>query len=172
MTEAGRKVLERSERTLSRRLQYFSERSEACASLQYLQRSAGEASTKLPYPCVSLAAKKPLQRAALFSRRDFKTLFTSRSAQPLIQRHERLIVRLFFAPDEGGGELQGIRGSEGMAGEQACRAAADVVGRRDRVGVLDERAEAISHLAQLRRGERRVAVAAVERRLTLERPTT
>src|SRR5687768_16102894 len=80
-----------------------------------------------------------------FSGRHLEAFFPSRGAQSFVERNEGLIVGLFFAPDEGGGELQGVGGAHRVAGEQPSGAPADVVGRRDRVGVLDERPQTIGH---------------------------
>lgn len=69
---------------------------------------------------------------------DDKALGGSGFGEAYVERHEPLTMRLLLAPDQRRRELQRIGCPKWMHGEQAAGAAPQIVGGRNRVGVLNE----------------------------------
>ena len=64
----------------------------------------------------------------LFDREAFEV---GRVAEALVGGEEREVLGLLAAEDEGGGELEGVGGTERMDAEETDGAGADFVGRGD-----------------------------------------
>ena len=75
---------------------------------------------------------------------DVKAFALRGVAQARIEADKGFAVRLFLAPDERRGQLQGIGRSQGMHRHQPCGTPAHLIGRRHRIGVFNDGAKALT----------------------------
>ena len=69
-----------------------------------------------------------------------------RGSKPLIQTHEVPAARLVPGPQQGGRELEGVRGSEGVDAQEAKGLGAHRVTGFDGVGGVQHRRQRFEHL--------------------------
>ena len=95
-------------------------------------------------------------------RQDGEPLARGRPPEALVQADETGPVGGLFAPDQCGGQLEGVPGPRRVRSEQASRTLTDPSGWSDEVGVLHETPEPLQRPAQHSRGKRAFAVLAMD----------
>ena len=84
-------------------------------------------------------------------------------AQAVVEADEGPTSRRVIAPHESRRELQGISRAQRMSAEDPPGSLAKTEGRRDDIGVLDQRFEPVHRLFKRRRGQTPLAIAPEQR---------
>jgi hypothetical protein len=102
-------------------------------------------------------------------RQDPKALSPGCLEQPAVQADKGLLGRILFAPQQGGRELERVGSPEGVHREKAPRSTPNLFARCDGINVLDQGIQSIQGRLQGLARQGILAVAPVDRRLTLNR---